>query len=261
VNKCSKSRRGSSSEFLTMFGIRFHAGPASHVLATAEKAPTDGPRMIVTTNVDHIISLSEDPAFREAYASAAVCTLDGMPLYWLARLRRGARVDRVTGHDLLRAQMERPAAAPARLFVVSCSVDVAKGTVEQFVIRGWDRTQICTDIPPFGFENDDSYSTRLASRIQQHRTTVLIMGIGAPKSEVWVRRNGAFLGSPIVLCIGGALAVGAGCETRAPVPMQRLGLEWFWRFLLSPRRLFHRYFIRSWRFPLIVVRNPDLFLQ
>ena len=63
----------------------------------------------------------------------------------------------------------------------------------------------------------------------------------------------------LALCIGDVLAVGAGLLPRASAVMQRAGLEWLWRFGLSPRCLFMRYFIGSWGFPLLAWRNPDLF--
>jgi N-acetylglucosaminyldiphosphoundecaprenol N-acetyl-beta-D-mannosaminyltransferase len=253
-----KARGRQPNPVQALFGIPFCAGTATDALASAEAAPVTGPRMIVTTNVDHVLLLAENRAFRSAYSSAAAHTLDGMPVFWLARIRGAGRLTRVTGHDLLSALLARHLSPDARLFIVSPSADVLAGTIKRFVARGWAKTQIRSEIPPFGFEADEVYSDRLASDIREHKTTVLLMGVGAPKSEIWVQRRGNLLGSPMVLCIGGALAVFAGCVPRAPISLQRLGLEWFWRFRLAPRRLFRRYFVRSWRFPWLALTNPDL---
>jgi len=250
--------RGQPIAVHSLFGIPFIAGTAMDAIVAAEALDIEGPRMIVTANVDHILSLAHDRAFRAAYASAAVRTLDGMPLLWLARIRGGRKLHRVTGHDLLTALLARRWTSYSRLFVVSPNEEVSRGIVGRFVAQGADQAHIRTEIPPFGFEHDQLYSDRLASHIRGHHTTTLLMGIGAPKSEIWIHRQGALLGSPVALCVGGALAVCAGIERRAPVSLQRLGLEWFWRFRLAPRRLFHRYFIRSWRFPLLALKNPDL---
>ncbi len=84
------------------------------------------------------------------------------------------------------------------------------------------------------------------------------MGVGAPKSEIWVHRQGAALGNPVVLDVGEALNVAAGLVARAPAWMQRLGMEWLFRFATHPRRLFHRYFVRSWRFLALAVRDAPL---
>ncbi|MFD0935112.1 WecB/TagA/CpsF family glycosyltransferase, partial [Methylobacterium trifolii] len=114
---------------------------------------------------------------------------------------------------------------------------------------------VATAVPPFGFEDDRAYGQALAERVRAHGTTLLVMGVGAPKSEIWVDRQGLALGAPVVLSVGEALNVAAGLVPRAPVLMQRMGLEWSFRFLCAPRRLFRRYFLRSWRFVLIAARE------
>jgi N-acetylglucosaminyldiphosphoundecaprenol N-acetyl-beta-D-mannosaminyltransferase len=114
---------------------------------------------------------------------------------------------------------------------------------------------VASAVPPFGFEADPAYGLALAERIRAHGTTLLVMGVGAPKSEIWVDRQGRALGNPVVFCVGDALTVAAGCLPRAPGLMQRLGLEWIFRFLQAPRRLFRRYFIKSWRFVGLAARD------
>lgn len=237
-----------------LFGMTFDTRPAAAVLADAFAAPSYGPRLVVTANLDHVLNLSRTPAFRAAYASAAARTLDGMPVVWLARARGAQDVSRVTGHDLWQALLDHDPAGP--VFILAPDADAAQGAENALNARGWGPVQ--SVVPPFGFERDASYGATLAETIRRHGTAVLLMGVGAPKSEIWVQLKGAALGSPVALCIGDALAVGAGLLPRAPVAMQRAGLEWLWRFGLSPRRLFMRYFIRSWRFPLLAWRNPDL---
>ncbi len=232
----------------------FDTRPAAAVLDDAFAAAGFGPRLVVTANLDHVLNLSRTPDFRAAYASAAARTLDGMPVVWLARARGAQAVSRVTGHDLWQALLARTPSGP--VFVVAPDAAAAAGAERALTGCGW--VQVQSVVPPFGFERDEAYGVTLAETIRRHGTAVLLMGVGAPKSEIWVHRQGAALGSPVALCIGEALAVGAGLIARAPAPMQRAGLEWLWRFGLSPRRLFVRYFIRSWRFPLLAWRNPDL---
>jgi N-acetylglucosaminyldiphosphoundecaprenol N-acetyl-beta-D-mannosaminyltransferase len=243
---------------VTLFGMAFRTGPAAQALALAETAPPLAPRLIVTINIDHAVNLAENPDFRAAYASACVRTLDGAPLVWLARLRGARSVHRVTGHDLLEALITQGPQHAPRIFALAASADVAAAITHRLHASGWPPDSVQTDIPPYGFESDTAYSAQLATRIRQHATTCLLMGVGAPKSEIWVTRMGAALGSPITLCVGDALTVAAGMGARAPAVLQAAGLEWAWRFAAAPSRLFRRYFIRSLRFPLLALRNPNL---
>ena len=238
-----------------LFGHRFHTGPAAALVAAVAARRDGRPRMIVTANVDHIVQLSENAPFREAYARAVARTLDGMPLVWLARKACGRPVHRITGHDLLGCVLADPPAFAQRVFFVSARQDAADALATRLQAAGLPAGAVASAVPPFGFEHDAAYSRALAERIRAHGTTLLVMGVGAPKSEIWVDRHGQTLGEPVVFCVGDALNVAAGFLPRAPRLMQRLGLEWIYRFRQAPRRLFRRYFIKSWRFIGLAARD------
>ena len=238
-----------------LFGQRFSTGEAAAVVAAVAAAPSDEPRMIVTANVDHIVQLSENAEFRGAYARAAARTLDGMPLVWLARRACRQPVHRVTGHDLLACILADPPPFARRIFFVASRQDAADTLTDRLQAGGLPRGSVTSAVPPFGFEADTAYSRALIERIRAHGTTLLVMAVGAPKSEIWIDRHRALLGDPVVFCVGDALNVAAGCMSRAPGVVQQLGLEWVFRFLQAPRRLFRRYFIKSWRFLGIVIQD------
>ena len=231
-----------------MFGLNFMRGSADDIVAAAFSAGTAGPRLIVTANMDHIISLSEDPAFRRAYDGAAARTLDGMPLVWLARLRGARDARRVTGHDILVSALALVRITQGRVFLVCASERIGQAATARIHRAGGTPEAVVFVVPPMGFERDVDYSTGLAEQIRAHGTTLLIMAIGAPKSEIWIDQQGTALGTPLVISVGGALSVVTGLARRAPLFMQRSGLEWLFRFSQDPRRLFHRFFVRSWRF-------------
>ncbi len=233
---------------LRLFGTTFSRDAADEVIAAVAAQPRSRPRLVVTANVDHIVILSENAAFRKAYDGAAMRTLDGVPLVWLARLTGARRVRRVTGHDLLAAALSAPPHPDCRVFLVCSHATVGERVAARFVDHGLVASAVLFEVPPLGFEHDEVFGASLVNRIREHRTSLLVMGVGAPKSEIWVDRHGAELGNPIVLAVGEALNVAAGIVPRAPIVMQRLGLEWLFRFLHAPRRLFRRYFMRSWRF-------------
>ena len=240
---------------IRLFGRDFCVGRAADILAATAARPAHRPRVIVTANVDHIVQLDADAEFRGAYDRASARTLDGMPLVWLARVLHRLPVERVTGHDLLACVLAGPPPAMGRVFLVCARQSVADAVGARFRAAGLPPEAIASAVPPFGFEHDPAYGLALAARIRAHGAGLVVMGVGAPKSEVWVDRHAGTLGGPVVLCVGDALAVAAGCMPRAPRLMQRLGLEWAFRFALAPRRLFHRYFVKSWRFLEIAARQ------
>ncbi|MCI9882120.1 MULTISPECIES: WecB/TagA/CpsF family glycosyltransferase [Methylobacterium] len=240
---------------LRLFDITFTPGTAADILATSARQPATRPRLIVTANLDHVVTLSENAAFRKAYDGAVAHTLDGMPLVWMARLCGGTTVQRVTGHDLIAAAFADPWPAGRQIFLVCSSEAVGLHLTERLVSEGAPRASIAFTVPPFGFENDDAYSADLCAAVRTHGTTLLVLGVGAPRSEIWVDRQGTRLGGPVVLAVGEALNVAAGLVPRAPALMQRIGLEWFFRFWHAPHRLFRRYFVRSWGLFGIVLRR------
>lgn len=242
--RAARARRSS----VPLFGLAFDVAEPAALLAAIESAPLLGPRMIVTANIDHVVTLRDDAEFRAAYAWAAARTLDGMPLVWLARRRGHAAATRITGHDLLAAALAAPGVKAGRTFLVCASREVERAILATLVEKGFRREFLESVVPPFGFERDGAYSGVLADAIRAHGTTLLVFGVGAPKSETWVYRHRDVIGAPLVLCAGEAVSVAAGVVPRAPAVLQRVGLEWLFRLLLAPRHLFYRYFVRSWRF-------------
>jgi N-acetylglucosaminyldiphosphoundecaprenol N-acetyl-beta-D-mannosaminyltransferase len=207
--------------------------------------PGEGARLLATANVDHISNLVRNARFRAAYQHAWVATADGMPVYLYARLRKGGVPGRVTGADLTSVLLDRLPAWGRPFFVVG-SAETAKRLRSKLTTGGIRDDAIGIACPPFGFENDPAASTALAKAIRDHRTTHVLFGLGAPKSEIWIHEHRRCLGDVYALAIGASLDFYVGLRRRAPVWMQRGGLEWAWRVGSEPVRLFRRYFVESW---------------
>ena len=207
--------------------------------------PGSGPRVVQTANVDHIVQINRNEEFRDSYREAWAVTADGMPVYLYAKLRGLALPGRVTGADLFQTLMPRLVPGLHRCFFLASSTATADWIASYLRGRGFADDAVAVEVPPFGFEKDEFQSAALARRIAQHRPTHLFMGVGAPKSEVWIHRHRRRIGDCYVLNVGAGLDFFAGQRRRAPGWIQRCGLEWFWRFAQEPRRLFRRYFIDS----------------
>jgi N-acetylglucosaminyldiphosphoundecaprenol N-acetyl-beta-D-mannosaminyltransferase len=133
-----------------------------------------------------------------------------------------------------------------RPFFVTSSEEAGRRLRKVLVARGFSTEAVAYHCPEFGFENDAAASAQLASAIRNHRTTHLFVGLGAPKSEIWVHEHRDLLGDTYALAVGASLDFYVGLRKRAPVWMRRAGCEWSWRLMSEPRRLFRRYLLDSW---------------
>ena len=97
--------------------------------------------------------------------------------------------------------------------------------------------------PSYGFENDEKEISKIITMINKAKPDILAVGLGAPKQEKFIYKYKDKLNVPISLAIGASIDFEAGNVKRAPRWMQKSGLEWFYRFLKEPKRMFKRYFI------------------
>jgi N-acetylglucosaminyldiphosphoundecaprenol N-acetyl-beta-D-mannosaminyltransferase len=233
------------------FGIEFSRKTQSELVASiaGRRVPRgEGPRVLITTNLDHIGHLLENKAFRAAYDRAWEVTLDGMPVFIYAKLRGAAGPTRVPGSDLVSELLPELSPATDRVFFVAANWRTGRRLQVDLVSRGFRREHVTFTVPPFGFERDTTASRILAGRIRQHGTTHLFFGVGSPKSEVWLDKNRDQIGDCYALSVGAGLEFFAQTKRRAPVWMRKCGLEWSWRLGQEPRRLWRRYVVNSWRF-------------
>ncbi len=239
-----------------IFGFRVSPLDASAIarrLGAELRVPGRGVGLVVTANIDHVHRLRRDAGFRAAYDAAEIVTCDGFPVYRYARLRRIAAPARVTGCEIANLLM-RPGAIARRHrpFLV---VDSEHTEREVVAWAARENLAVATAVPPFGFENDPDARRTLADAIAAHGATLLLMGVGAPKSEVFVHRERARLPPCWAVCVGQAIRIEAGLTQRAPRLAQGLHLEWLWRLAHEPRRLARRYASASLGFALAVVAD------
>ncbi len=219
------------------------------LLATPSPAG-DGPCLIVTPNLDHIVQLRRNPAFRAAYRHAALILCDGFPVHYYARLR-GHRAHRVTGSGLIARIMKNPAARPAARLMFVADQPATARAIEIWAansgIAGF-ADRVAAIVPPFGFIDMPEACANLAASITRHRPTLLIMAVGAPQSEIFTDRYRAALPDCWALCVGQGVKMALGLVRRAPSAVQTLHAEWLWRLAQEPRRLGARYGLGAFRF-------------
>jgi N-acetylglucosaminyldiphosphoundecaprenol N-acetyl-beta-D-mannosaminyltransferase len=208
-------------------------------------------RYVVTPNVDHAVLFQEHADLRAAYADASLVLADGAPIVLASRMLGRRLPERVAGSDLVPRLFEA-ARGPLRVFLLGAAPGVANAAATKITQR-WSSVQVVgTYCPPLGFENDPLQNARILSAIAAEKPDVLVVGLGAPKQELWVHRHRHQLQAKVALCAGATIDFLAEHRRRSPVWMRRSGLEWLHRVWCEPRRLAARYARDAWVFPQLV---------
>lgn len=216
-------------------------------------APTDHCRFVVTPNVDHLVQLRSGGPLRLAYTTADLVVPDGVPVVAASRLLRRPLPERVNGTNLTIALLSAATAQRhLRIYLFGAGPGVAERAAAS-VQRMWPNVEVVgTACPPLGFERDAEANARHVAAINAARPDVLVVGLGAPKQELWCHAHRHDLEAKVALCVGATIDFLSGEKPRAPAWMQRAGLEWAHRLASEPKRLFRRYAIDAAVFPAIV---------
>lgn len=198
------------------------------------------PSFFITANLHYACVCERDARLREVNQKAAFLTADGMPLVWLSRLLGRALPERVTGADLVWAICQRAAQQGYRVFLLGGQPGVAQQAAGVLQARYPGLQIVGVEAPMLDALAADERA-QLLERIRQARPDLLFAAFGQPKGELWLAEHIDQLGVPAAVQIGASLDFVVGRRRRAPGWMQRMGLEWFWRFLCEPGRLSRRY--------------------
>jgi len=246
------------SERVSLFG--FQVDPLRMPEAVArvnELVATQGPcQYVVTPNVDHAVMFQHHAGLQAAYADAALVLADGWPVVAASRMLRRPLPARVTGSDLTPALFDAAAARGGlSVYLLGAAPGVAERAAKKIESR-WPAVRVVgTYSPPLGFEKDAAENEAILARIASARPDLLVLGLGAPKQELWAHAHRERLAAKVALCVGATIDFLAGEKSRAPVWMRRTGLEWLHRLATEPRRLVKRYARDAWIFPQLVVRE------
>ncbi|MDK9697213.1 MAG: WecB/TagA/CpsF family glycosyltransferase [Siculibacillus sp.] len=198
---------------------------------------------VFTINLDHLAKLREDGAFRAAYERAAYVTADGMPVVALAR-SCGCDIERVTGADLVVPLCRAAAAAGIAVHFFGTCTEVLARAVERLRTEIPGLVVAGIEAPPMGFDPNGEAAREAAERIARSGAGICFIALGAPKQEIFADAALTWSDGVVYLGVGAALDFLAGERRRAPLMMQRIGMEWAWRTVQEPRRLVPRY-VRS----------------
>ncbi|HNP69467.1 MAG TPA: WecB/TagA/CpsF family glycosyltransferase [Kouleothrix sp.] len=209
---------------------------------------------IATINADFVVNSLHDPELRRILQESDMATADGMPLVLGARLLGVPLANRVTGADLVPALAERAAEKGFSIFLLGARPGVGTRTAEILQER-YPGLQIAGVISPPNVPIQEM-DRSILDQIRSAKPDILLVAFGNPKQEKWIRMYAQMINVPVCIGVGGTFDMIAGITRRAPIWMQNMGLEWLYRLLQEPRRLWRRYvhdfgyfgyfFVRQW---------------
>jgi N-acetylglucosaminyldiphosphoundecaprenol N-acetyl-beta-D-mannosaminyltransferase len=200
-------------------------------------------RYVCACNVHSLVTASLDPAFREIITSADMAIPDGMPVAWSLRKLGFPQQQRINGPDLMWRLCENAAASGQELFFYGSSsrtLTQLHGKLSALMptlkIAGMNS-------PPYR-PPTEAEDRAIIERINASRAAVVFISLGCPKQERWMAQHRGKIDA-VMIGVGAAFEYHAGSLKRAPAWMQERGLEWLYRLMKEPTRLWHRYLITN----------------
>jgi N-acetylglucosaminyldiphosphoundecaprenol N-acetyl-beta-D-mannosaminyltransferase len=208
------------------------------------------PAQHVSINAAKLVLMQRDSQLRRIIADAAIVGADGQSIVWASRLLGQPLPERVAGIDLMFELLSLAQRRRYRVFLLGAASDVIRDAASTLQER-YPKLLIA-DYHHGYFSGDDTRV--ICERIRASRSQILLVGMGSPQKELFIADHSAALGVPLAVGVGGSFDVAAGRTKRAPVAMQRLGLEWFYRWSQEPRRLTRRYLVTNTQFLWLLAR-------
>jgi N-acetylglucosaminyldiphosphoundecaprenol N-acetyl-beta-D-mannosaminyltransferase len=195
-----------------------------------------------------VMAAADDPALRAAVLGADFTVPDGQPLVWALKALGHDVDDRVYGPDLMDRACARAARTGRRFYLYGGRNQGALAQLARVLRLRYPGLQIVGGhAPPFR-ELTDAEEEAVAADIRRSGADVVWVGIGVPKQEKWMARMRHRLATPVLVGVGAAFDFHAGLIPQAPGWIQRAGLEWLFRLVQEPRRLWRRYLRYNPRF-------------
>ena len=240
------------NERIEMMGCQIDNLTMEETLGRVEQFIASGqPHQHVVVNVDKLVKASRDAELRQIINDCALINVDGMPVVWASRLLGKPLKARVAGVDLFEALMQRASAKNWRVFLLGAREEVVSGVKSIYETK-------YPGLVVAGYRNGYWKADEEAAVVEQVKAAqadLLFVAISSPKKEQFLGQYQAEMKIPFAMGVGGTFDVAVGRVKRAPLWMQNNGLEWFYRFLQEPRRMFKRYFVDDMAFFWLLVKE------
>lgn len=237
------------SEAQVLFGLPVDAMTMDETVARADLALRSRERFLVgVVNAAKVVKMTRDAWLRDSLLECDVLLADGQSVVWASRILRRPLPERVAGIDLFEALLARADEEHYRVYLLGARPEVL-ARVREVIAQRWPGAVIAGSRDGY-FSADDS--AEVAADITASRADMVFLGMTTPSKEIFLGTYAATLGAPVLHGVGGSFDVLAGVTARAPERWQRAGMEWAYRVLQEPRRLWRRYLFTNIAFLALV---------
>jgi exopolysaccharide biosynthesis WecB/TagA/CpsF family protein len=236
-----------------LLGLEFERGALEGVAARC-LAWTTQPRrshVVVTANASHVCMTRRDPALFDACRAADMVVADGMSVVWALKALGRPVAERVAGIDLMNTLLEAASAQRLRVYLLGARQEVLDTLVAECKRRYPGLVMAGARNGYFG----EADHAPIVEDIRASRPDLLFVGMPSPFKDVFCERHRDRLDVPVIMGVGGSFDVMAGVIARAPKAAQAMGLEWAWRLMKEPGRLWKRYLTTNSEFVWLVLRE------
>lgn len=204
----------------------------------------------VVVNAGKIVAMQNDEALRQSVLEADMINADGMSVVWASRFLGKALPARVAGIDLMLELVKMAHEHGYKCYFFGARPEVVENVV------GFFKNEYSSNIIA-GYRNGyfkEEEEEQIAREISSSGADMLFVAMSSPKKEIFVNKYKKLMNVPFVMGVGGSFDVVAGVTKRAPVWMQKVGMEWFYRFIQEPRRMWKRYLVGNSKFMWLVLK-------
>ncbi len=245
-----------TGERVDVLGIHVSVTDMDDTVDTFGRWIADGERHLVcVSDMNALLHARADAGLTEVYNTSGLTLADGMPLVWAGKKAGFDRMARVCGPDLLERVMAEAAERGWSQYFYGGADGVAEQLRDTFVARHPALVVAGVYSPPYRTLTAEE-DAAIADKINAAGPDIIWVGLGAPKQERWMAEHRDQLNAPILIGVGAAFDFHTGRLDRAPVWMQKAGLEWSYRLYKEPRRLWRRYVLGIPRFAVGILRRP-----
>ena len=206
--------------------------------------------VLITPNVDHLVKLQKDEDFYRVYQQAEWVVCDSKILYLMSKLLKEPLPEAIPGSSFFTAYYMYHKDDPnCKIFLLGAAEGIAEKARRNINKKVGKEIVVGAHSPSYGFEKNEKECEELVRIVNESGANVLLVGVGAPKQEKWIMKyRDRMPNVDVFMALGATIDFEAGTLKRAPKIWQKCGMEWLYRALKEPKRLFKRYFVDDMQF-------------
>jgi N-acetylglucosaminyldiphosphoundecaprenol N-acetyl-beta-D-mannosaminyltransferase len=205
----------------------------------------------VVINAAKLVNAQKDSELRKSITNCDIINADGYSVVWASRFLNTPIPERVAGIDLMENLVKLSAEKGYKIYLLGAKEEIVKRVVDKY--RELYGEQLIAGYRSGYYKKEDELA--IAREIASSKADILFVAITSPKKEIFLNAYKKEINMPFIMGVGGSFDVVAGFVKRAPLWMQRTGMEWFYRVIQEPKRMWKRYLVGNTMFILLIVKE------